>query len=159
MCLRGRGSSPRPPPAPQPITHARAPIRTLLVYQLCSREQRALCVEGGGGSREGRGGWVGNVRRSLGRSNFSCREVASRCLRSGSFALDVSLGRSLKEAGELGAASRCLGAQGLRLIRARWPRLPAHATCGCRGGPAASGGGRSLPWAVLTCSARLPRDA
>lgn len=115
-------------PTPSPPAHhacARSHPRTLLVYQLCSREQRALCVEGGGGGEEGCGGWVGNVRRSLGRSNFFCREVASHCLRSGSFALDVSSGEVTE--GGRGArssfsVSRCPGP-------AAYPRALAPPSC------------------------------
>lgn len=146
-----------PPRTPQPITHARA-LSAHAVHQLCSRERRALRVEGGGGGGEGHGGWVGNVRPSLGRSDFSCREVASRCLSSGSFALDVSSGQ-VTEVGR-GSAEQLLGVS-----------VPRASGLSVRAGPAflrtppmGAGevpqppGGCSLPWTRLTCSARLPGD-
>lgn len=52
---------------------------------------------------------MGNVRCSLGRSNFSCREVASRCLSSGSFALDVSSGEVTEGGGGARSSSGCPG--------------------------------------------------
>ena len=115
--------------------------------------------KGGGGGGEGHGGWVGNVRPSLGRSDFSCREVASRCLSSGSFALDVSSGEVTEEG--RGSAEQLLGvsvprASGLS-VRAG-PAFLHTPPMGAGEGPQ-PGGGCSLPWTLLTCSARLPGDA
>ena len=96
-----------PHPHPRPITQARAPIHTrcFCTSSVHTGRGRSVSREVGAAGRAA----VGNIRCSLGRSNFSCREVASHCLSSGSFALDVSSGEVTEGRGGAWSSSGCPG--------------------------------------------------